>query len=104
MPVVPGERSQALTSRWHHRALVASTAVLTSFGRSAVTTPERFKSALAASAAELAGPELLPERLARAAVAVMPIDGAGISLFFAGDRRLPLGASDDQSAEAERLQ
>jgi hypothetical protein len=32
------------------------------------------------------------------------VDGAGISLFFAADRRLPLGASGPASAEAERLQ
>ena len=35
---------------------------------------------------------------------VLPVDGAGISLFFSSDRRLPLGASDPASAEAERLQ
>ena len=69
-----------------------------------MTTLERFKGSLAASAAELAGPELLPERLARAAADVLPVDGAGIGLFFAEDRRLPVGASDEQSAEAERLQ
>jgi hypothetical protein len=65
---------------------------------------EDFHTALAASAAEFAGSELLPERLARASAQVLPVDGAGISLFFASDRRLPLGASDDASAEAERLQ
>jgi hypothetical protein len=43
-------------------------------------------------------------RLARAAAAVLPVDGAGISLFFAADRRLPLGASGDGAAETERLQ
>jgi hypothetical protein len=32
------------------------------------------------------------------------VDGAGISLFFADDRRLPLGASDEVAAIAERLQ
>lgn len=69
-----------------------------------MSTSERFKVALAASAVDLAGPELLPERLARAAAAVLPVDGGGISLFFASDRRLPLGASDEQSAEVERLQ
>jgi hypothetical protein len=69
-----------------------------------VDTIELFRVALAASAADLPGAELVPERLARAAAAVLPVDGAGISLFFASDRRLPLGASDDQSAEAERLQ
>jgi hypothetical protein len=69
-----------------------------------VTLVEAFRIAVAASAAELRGPELLPERLARACARVLPVDGAGISLFFAPDRRLPLGASDPASAEAERLQ
>jgi len=53
---------------------------------------------------DLPGPELLPERLARACAMVLPVDGAGLSLFFAADRRLPLGASDPDSATAERLQ
>jgi hypothetical protein len=69
-----------------------------------VSILERFKVALAASAGELPGAELVPERLAKAAAAVLPVDGSGISLFFASDRRLPLGASDEQAAEAERLQ
>ncbi len=69
-----------------------------------MTVIEQFRTALAASAAQLPGPELLPERLARACARALPIDGAGISLFFADDRRLPLGASDPSSAEAERLQ
>jgi hypothetical protein len=54
--------------------------------------------------ADLPGPELLPERLARACAAVLPVDGAGLSVFFSEDRRLPLGASDPTSATAERLQ
>ncbi|MGY1725180.1 ANTAR domain-containing protein [Blastococcus sp. SYSU DS0533] len=65
---------------------------------------EDFQIALAASAVDLPGPELLPERLAVACARVLPVAGAGISLFFAADRRLPLGASDPVSAEAERLQ
>jgi hypothetical protein len=69
-----------------------------------MSTSERFAIALAATAADLPGAELVPERLARAAAAVLPVDGGGISLFFAADRRLPLGASDEDSAEAERLQ
>ena len=69
-----------------------------------MTLVEQFHSALSSSAADLPGPELLPERLARACANVLPIDGAGVSLFFAPDRRLPLGASDPDSAEAERLQ
>jgi hypothetical protein len=69
-----------------------------------VTLVEDFHLALAALAAEFPGSELLPERLARASAQVLPVDGAGISLFFSSDRRLPLGASDPASAEAERLQ
>lgn len=69
-----------------------------------MSTVERFQVALAASAAALPEPELVPERLAKAAAAVLPVDGAGISLFFTPYRRLPLGASDVQSAVAERLQ
>jgi hypothetical protein len=72
--------------------------------RSSVTLVQDFHVALAALAAEFPGSELLPERLARACAQVLPVDGAGISLFFASDRRLPLGASDAASAEAERLQ
>ena len=65
---------------------------------------EQYRIAVANSAADLPGPELLPERLARACAQVLPVDGAGISLFFSAERRLPLGASDPASAEAERLQ
>lgn len=68
-----------------------------------MTVLEQFTMAVAASAMDLPGSELLPERLARASAQVLPVDGAGISLFFS-DRRLPLGASDDDSAVAERLQ
>jgi hypothetical protein len=69
-----------------------------------VTLVEDFHVALDALTAEFPGSELLPERLARASAQVLPVDGAGISLFFSSDRRLPLGASDPASAEAERLQ
>jgi hypothetical protein len=69
-----------------------------------VTLVDNFHMALASSAADLPGPALLPERLARACAEVLPVDGAGIGLFFGSDRRLPLGASDPVSAEAERLQ
>jgi hypothetical protein len=47
--------------------------------------------------------ELLPEHLARAAAAVLPVDGAGISLFD-GTFRVPLGGSDPTATHAERLQ
>ena len=69
-----------------------------------MTTLERFQDALTDSTTDLDRPELLPERLARAVAEVLPVDGAGISLFFTPQRRLPLGASDEQSAVAERLQ
>jgi len=69
-----------------------------------MTIAERLAVAVERAARDLPGPELLPERLARACAEVLPVDGAGISLFFASDRRLPLGASDDQAAVAERLQ
>jgi hypothetical protein len=73
-------------------------------GWSPVTLVENFRTAVAACAAALPGVELLPERLTRACAQVLPVDGAGISLFFLTDRRLPLGASDPAAAEAERLQ
>jgi hypothetical protein len=69
-----------------------------------VTLIGDFHIALVASAHDLPGPELLPERLARAVARVLPVDGAGISLFFADHRRLPLGASGPAASIAERLQ
>lgn len=69
-----------------------------------MTISERFAAALAASAFDLPAPELLPERLAWACAQVLPVDGAGISVFFTADRRLPLGASGRSAAVAERLQ
>jgi hypothetical protein len=69
-----------------------------------VTVVEDFHAALASSAVELPGVELLPERLAHACARVLPVHGASISLFFLSDRRLPLGASDQVSGVAERLQ
>jgi hypothetical protein len=47
--------------------------------------------------------ELLPVRLAKACVAVLPVDAAGLSLHQT-DFRLPIGASDDVASLAERLQ
>jgi hypothetical protein len=73
-------------------------------GWSLVTLIDDFRAAVAASALELSGPELLPERLARAVARVLPVDGAGISLFFSDLRRLPLGASGPVASTAERLQ
>lgn len=47
--------------------------------------------------------ELLPGVLAEACVKVLPVAGAGISLTL-DELRVPLGASDEQVARAERLQ
>jgi hypothetical protein len=69
-----------------------------------VTLLVDFHDALTAAGADLPGAELLPERLAQACAQVLPVDGAGIGLFFSDGRRLPLGASDPVSGEAERLQ
>ncbi|MGY1713312.1 GAF domain-containing protein [Geodermatophilus sp. SYSU D01106] len=69
-----------------------------------MTVVEDLRAVLADLAVEVPEPELLPERLARACARVLPVDGAGIGLFFADGRRLPLGASDPAAAAAERLQ
>ena len=69
------------------------------------TIAERFGSALEQVAdPRLAGPELLPVRLMRACAATLPVDGAGLSVEDGAGRRLPLGASSDDAATAERLQ
>ena len=52
----------------------------------------------------LAGPELVPVRLATACTQVLGIAGAGISVFTGDGIRVPVGASDTDSANAERLQ
>jgi hypothetical protein len=49
-------------------------------------------------------PELLPVRLAVACSRVLRVDGAGISLARADGERIPLGASSQVAARAERLQ
>nr|WP_240895258.1 GAF and ANTAR domain-containing protein [Kineococcus siccus] len=64
---------------------------------------ERFTRSWMAEAADDGG-ELLPSVLARAAAAVLNADGAGLSLMSGPGLRLPLGASDDDAATAERLQ
>jgi hypothetical protein len=48
-------------------------------------------------------PELLPVRLTRACVQVLPVVGAGLSLMNASFR-VPVGASDEMASVAERLQ
>jgi hypothetical protein len=70
-----------------------------------VTIADRFAVALAGSdGPDLTGAELLPVRLARACASVLGVDGAGISLLDAPQRRVPLGASHDLAEQAERLQ
>ncbi|WP_222268883.1 hypothetical protein [Modestobacter marinus] len=49
-------------------------------------------------------PDLLPERLAHAAAAVLPVDGVGLSLHGEAGRWTSLAASSTVAATAERLQ
>jgi hypothetical protein len=53
---------------------------------------------------ELRGPEMLAVRLSRAAVAALPVDGAGLSIHDMDGHRTPIGASDPTASQAERLQ
>jgi hypothetical protein len=71
-----------------------------------VSIAGRFEAALrSVTEPELDGPELLPVRLTRACVQMLPpVDGAGISLTLPDGRRIPLGASSEAAAVAERLQ
>jgi hypothetical protein len=70
-----------------------------------VTIAGRFAAALDdTDAPELRGPELLPVRLARACARTLRVDGAGLSLVDAAQQRVPLGASSEEAAAAERLQ
>ncbi|NAZ75584.1 hypothetical protein GTQ99_09145 [Kineococcus sp. T13] len=64
---------------------------------------DRFTAAWSAEEAA-ADPVLLPSTLARACARVLPFDAAGLSLMGGPGARVPLGASDDDAAEAERLQ
>ena len=63
-----------------------------------------FAARVSAAEQELPGPELLPQWLARACAELLPVDGAGLSVYFSADRRLPLGGSDADADTAERLQ
>lgn len=68
------------------------------------TVAKRFRAAWTGPEDEgTAIPELLPVRLARACVAVLPVDGAGLSLLD-HDFRVPVGSSDEAATHAERLQ
>lgn len=57
----------------------------------------------AVSADGLGRPELLPVALTRAAAAVLPVHGAGLSVH-AGTERSPLAASSELATTAEQLQ
>jgi hypothetical protein len=64
----------------------------------------RYRAAWASSRDQATAiPELLPVRLARACVQVLPVAGAGLSLLN-HDFRVPVGASDEVASTAERLQ
>jgi hypothetical protein len=70
-----------------------------------VTIAERFASALAGvTDPALAGPELLPVRLARACAATLAVEDASLSLIDGAQQRVPLGASSEVAEVAERLQ
>jgi hypothetical protein len=70
-----------------------------------VTIAGRFEDALQDVAdGPLSGPELLPERLSVAAARLLPVDGAGVSIAGPEGHRIPLGASSEDAARAERLQ
>ena len=70
-----------------------------------MTIAERFGEALEESSDPgLAGPELLPVRLARACARTLRVDDAGLSLVDASQQRIPLGGSSDIAEVAERLQ
>jgi hypothetical protein len=74
-------------------------------GQSVVTIAGRFEAALLdIDEPDLAGPELLPVRLARAVARTLQVDGAGLSLVDAAQQRMPLGASSPIAETAERLQ
>jgi hypothetical protein len=64
----------------------------------------RFAEALDAGSDGPDGPDLLAVRLARAAAAVLPVDGVGLSVHGEGDLRTPLATSSEVAATAERLQ
>lgn len=63
---------------------------------------QHFVTAVSAVDSNVKGPELLPVALSRACVAVLPVEGASLSMT--DELRVPLGASDEAAARAERLQ
>ena len=70
-----------------------------------MTIAERFGAALEEPTDPgLAGPELLPVRLARACARTLAVDDASLSLVDGSQQRVPLGASSEVAEVAERLQ
>ncbi len=69
-----------------------------------MTVAHKFAAAYASIHADITAPELAPVGLAKACVAVLPVAGAGISMFSGSSIRVPIGASDLEAAQAERLQ
>lgn len=65
---------------------------------------DRFTAASSASGGTPGEVELLPVRLAKACVQVLPVAGAGLSALAHPDLRLPIGASDEVASYVERLQ
>ncbi|MFW3172770.1 hypothetical protein [Geodermatophilus sp. CPCC 206100] len=68
-----------------------------------MTATQRFDDTFRSAPAELAAPEFLPARLARACAAALGVEGAGLSLHV-GALKTPIGASDEVTAYAERQQ
>ena len=71
---------------------------------SAVDIAVRFAEALHACSSGPDDPDLIAVRLARAAAAVLPVDGVGLSVHGGRDLRTPLAASSQVASTAERLQ
>jgi hypothetical protein len=70
-----------------------------------VSIAARFETALgSASDPGLEGPELLPVRLALACAEILAVDAVSLSLVDSRGERVPLGASTEDGAVAERLQ
>jgi hypothetical protein len=98
----PGRRNKAAAARQSAPEAAADGAAAAG-GDTDADVGRRFRRAWALGDAATAVPELLPVRLTRACVAVLPIAGAGLSLL-SDCFRVPLGASDDAAETAERLQ
>jgi hypothetical protein len=69
-----------------------------------VNLSEQFALAFDAAASDSTGPEMTAVQLSTACVGVLPVAGAGISVFGADGFRAPIGASHDEASAAERLQ